>query len=182
MINEELEALVLADAIGALDEGERHELRRRIDEATPEDREVIAGLYDATLMVAAAAEPHNPPSHLRDRVLAAAREAATYTVRASDSWDRSGIPGIEAKVLTIDSARGTVTLLLKGERGAKYPAHTHSGPEECYVIRGTIAIGDLILRAGDFHHADTDSDHDEIAVLEPAEVLLVAAAADYLPT
>lgn len=181
MKNEELEALVLADAIGALDDDERRDLQRQLAAATPQEQDVVASLYDTTLLVAAAAAPHEPPPHLRERVLAAAREAANYTVRASESWDASGVPGIAAKVLTIDSERGVVTLLLKGERGATYPAHTHSGPEQCYVIRGTIAIGSLVLHAGDFHHAETDSDHDEITVLEPAEVLLVAAMADYLP-
>ena len=38
-----------------------------------------------------------------------------------------------------------------------------------------------VLRAGDFHHADADSDHGEIMTTEGAEVLLVGAIEDYLP-
>lgn len=182
MMSEALEALVLADAIGALDEDERRELRLQIEALTPAEQEIVARLYDATLHVAASVEPHDPPDRVRQRVLAATREPAHYTLRAPDSWDESGIPGISAKVLSVDQPRGLVTLLLKGDVGAKYPAHTHSGPEECYVIRGSISIGGLVLRAGDFHHADTDSDHDEIVALEAAEVLLIGAIADYLPS
>lgn len=180
-MSEALETLVLADAIGALDEDEQRELRRQIEALTPDQQEVVARLYDATLHVAAAVEPHDPPAHVRERVLAATREPSQYTLRAPDSWDESGIPGITAKVLAIDRPRGLVTLLLKGDVGARYPAHKHSGPEECYVIRGSISIGGLVLHAGDFHHADTDSDHDEILAREPAEVLLIGAMADYLP-
>ena len=62
-----------------------------------------------------------------------------------------------------------------------YPAHRHSGPEECYVIRGSLVVEGQLLRAGDFHHAEADSDHGEIHTDEGVEVLLVAAASDYLP-
>lgn len=181
MMSEELEALVLADAIGALDEDEQRELRVQIEALTPAEQQVVARLYDATLHVAATVEPRDPPAHVRERVLAATREPAHYTLRATDSWDDSGLPGITSKVLAIDRPRGLVTLLLRGDVGARYPAHKHSGPEECYVIRGSISIGGLVLRAGDFHHADTDSDHDELLALEPTEVILIGAIADYLP-
>jgi hypothetical protein len=38
-----------------------------------------------------------------------------------------------------------------------------------------------VLRAGDFHHADEDSDHGEITTTEGTEVLVVGAVEDYLP-
>jgi quercetin dioxygenase-like cupin family protein len=73
-----------------------------------------------------------------------------------------------------------VTLLIKGEPGARYPAHRHSGPEECYVISGSLHVEGQLLRAGDFHHAEAGSDHGELWTDEGAVVLLVAAASDYL--
>jgi len=182
MMTEELEALVLADAIGGLDEREQADLHAQLATLSDTDRDAAARLYDTALLVAASVEPHDPPPHVRDRVLAATREPAQYTVKAVDSWDESGIPGINAKILAVDQGRGLVTMLLRGEAGAKYPSHRHSAPEECYVISGRIAIGDLVLNAGDFHHADPDSDHDEILALEATEVLLVAGIADYLPS
>lgn len=182
MMTEELEALVLADAIGALDDDERRELQLQIEALTPSEQAAVARLYDTTLQVAASVPPQDPPAHLRDRVLAAARQVVNYTVKAADAWSESGVPGITAKVLAIDQPRGLVTLLLRGEAGARYPAHRHTGPEECYVVSGAIRIGDLELHAGDFHHAESDSDHDEIVALQRSEVLLVAAIADYLPS
>jgi anti-sigma factor ChrR (cupin superfamily) len=90
------------------------------------------------------------------------------------------VPGVRMKILTIDRARDRVTMLIKGEPGATYPAHRHSGPEECFVIAGSLIEGQ-VLRAGDFHHAESESDHGELHTDEGVEVLLVASASDYLP-
>ena len=181
-MTDELEALVLADAIGALDEGEQRDLQARIASLSRGDQQAVARLYETALLVAGSAELVEPPPAARARVLAAARETAHYTVRATDAWGPSGHAGITAKILAVDHARGLVTMLLRGEPGAIYPSHKHTTPEECYVVRGRIRIGDLTLSAGDFHHAEFDSDHEEITVIEPAEVLLVGAIADYLPS
>ena len=48
MIPDELEALVLADSVGALDPDERVELQARLNSLTPEQRSEVARLYDAT--------------------------------------------------------------------------------------------------------------------------------------
>jgi anti-sigma factor ChrR (cupin superfamily) len=182
MMTDDLRALVLADAIGALSDDERLELASGLASLSPDERETIGPLYDTALLVASAVELHEPPAHVRERVLAAAGEPAQYTVVSSAGWGDSGVPGISAKILAVDSARGLVTMLLSGDVGAVYPSHRHTAPEECYVIRGSIQIGSLVLEAGDFHHADPDSDHDEIVVIDSAEVLLVAGIADYLPS
>lgn len=182
MIDEELEALVLADAVGALDQAEQRDLHARVAALPAASQEAVARLYDSALLIAASAEPLAPPPGVRERVLAAARGTPHYTLRALEAWTPSGLPGISAKVLAVDQSRGLVTMLLRGEAGARYPSHRHTTPEECYVVRGRIRIGGLELAAGDFHHAEFDTDHDEITVLESAEVLLVGAIADYLPS
>ena len=181
MMTDDLHTLVLADAIGALDELELSELHAQLAMLSPSDQEAVGQLYDAALIVAASAALHEPPPHIRERVLAQTRQPRQYTVASDSAWADSGVPGIDAKVLAVDRERGLVTMLLRGKVGAVYPSHSHTAPEECYVLRGSISVGDLVLRAGDFHHADPDSDHDEIVVIESAEVLLVAGIADYLP-
>ena len=182
MIPADLEALVLADAIGALDDGERVELQARLDVLTPEQRSAVARLYDTAMAVPLSVPQFEPAAHVRDRVLAAVRTPSRYTVWAADAaWTETGVPGIRARVLSVDRARSIVTLVLRAEPGAVYPAHRHHGPEECYVISGSVIIDGRVLRAGDFHHADEDSAHGEITTIEGAEVLLVGAAEDYLP-
>ena len=182
MIPEDLEALALADAAGALDEEEQRELQVRIAALPGNLRREIARLYDMALAFAAEAPPQAPSPAVRERLLASLGAPAKYTVAADEGqWNDSGLPGIRVKILAVDRQRGLVTMLLRGDPGARYPSHRHSAPEECYVIRGSVTIGDRLLRPGDFHHADADSDHGEIVTAEGAEVLLIGAIDDYLP-
>jgi quercetin dioxygenase-like cupin family protein len=107
---------------------------------------------------------------------------ARFTITADQGeWNESGVAGLRVKVLSVDRKRGLVTMLIRGEAGAVYPAHHHTVPEECYVIRGTVLVDGRVLRPGDFHHADADSDHGELATPTGAEVLIVGGIADYLP-
>ena len=182
MIPEDVEALALADSVGALDPDERVELDARLAELSPEEQAQVSRLYETATAVAMAVDVLEPPAHVRGRVLAAARTPTRYTVWSGDAdWSETGVPGIRAKVLAVDKVRSLATLLIRAEPGAVYPSHKHHGPEECFVVSGSIVIDGRVLRAGDFHHADEDSDHGEITTTEGAEVLLVGAIQDYLP-
>jgi anti-sigma factor ChrR (cupin superfamily) len=182
MIPDELEALVLADSVGALDPEDRVGLQSRLEALTPEQRSEVARLYDAAVVLASGVPSLEPPAQARQRLLAAARKPSTYTVWAADTaWTDTGLPGIRARVVTVDKARSLVTLVIRAEPGAVYPSHKHHGPEECFVISGSVVIAGRVLRAGDFHHADEDSDHGEITTTDGAEVLIIGAIDDYLP-
>jgi anti-sigma factor ChrR (cupin superfamily) len=116
-------------------------------------------------------------------VLAAIETPGRYTVWGKEGeWTETGLPGIRSRILAVDKARGLVTMVLQADPGAVYPSHRHSGPEECYVLKGSVVIDGRVLRAGDFHHADENSDHGEIMTSEGAEVLLVGAVDDYMPS
>jgi quercetin dioxygenase-like cupin family protein len=158
-------------------------LEARLDALTPQHRSEVARLYDVAAAAVALCVPEvDPPAYLRQRVLAAASRPMRYTVWAADAgWTDTGLPGIRARILSVDKARSQVTLIIRAEPGAVYPAHTHHGPEECLVISGSAVIDGRVLRAGDFHHADEGSEHGEITTTEGAEVLIVGAVADYLP-
>ena len=182
MIPEHIEALALADAIGALDAAEQRELRSLVAALPSDARQEVARLYDSALALAASIPPTDPPPHVRARVLSAFRTPGRYTVWAhSSDWVESGLPGIGLRVLAVDRARGTVTMALRADPGAVYPSHRHSGPEECYVLKGSVIIDGRVLGAGDFHHADENSDHGDITTTEGAEVLIIGALDDYLP-
>lgn len=182
MIPDELEALVRADSVGALDPDEQVLLEARLGALTPEQRLEVARLYDAATAIAASAPPVDPPAHARERLLSAVRRPSTYTTWAVEAvWIDTGLPGIRARILAVDKARSLVTLVIRAAPGAVYPSHRHHGPEECFVISGSVNIDGRVLRAGDFHHADEDSDHGEISTTEGADVLLVGAIEDYLP-
>jgi anti-sigma factor ChrR (cupin superfamily) len=182
MIPDDLEALALADAIGALDEDERVVLDARVTKLTPDQRAQVASLYDVALALGSSVEQAEPSPRVRAAVMAATTAPGRYTVFSGDqAWAATPLPGIQMKVLSVDKARGVATMLIRATAGAVYPSHHHSGPEECYVIRGSVVIDGRVLHAGDFHHADVDSDHGEITTTEGAEVLIVGAIDDYLP-
>ena len=180
MIPEDVQALALADAIGALDPDERRDLEARLAALPPSVRGEVAHLYDASVEIAASALGEEPSPGVRDALLARVTQPSNHTITSTDGeWVETALPGLRMKILAIDRARDRVTMLLKGEPGARYPAHHHSGPEECYVIRGSATVEGRLLRAGDFHHAEGDSDHAELWTEEGVEVLLVASASDY---
>lgn len=181
MIPDDLEALALADAIGALDEEDRLAFEARVAMLTPDQRAQVASLYDVALALGSSVDQVEPSSRVREAVLATTRAPGRYTVFGGDhAWADTPLPGIQMKVLSMDRVRGVATMLIRADAGAVYPSHRHSGPEECYVIRGSVVIDGRVLHAGDFHHADAESDHGEITTTEGAEVLIVGAIDDYL--
>ena len=181
MIPADIQALALADAIGALDPDERVDLETRLAALPSSVRAEVAQLYDASVEIAATAIGEHPSPRVRDALLAKVGTPANHTITAAEGeWVDTGVPGIRVKILAIDRERDRVTMLLRGEPGARYPAHRHSGPEECYVIRGSAVVEGRLLHAGDFHHAEGDSDDDELWTDDGVEVLIVASASDYL--
>lgn len=181
MITDDLEALVLADAVGAIDAEERQALESQLALLSPEDAAVVEQLYSSVLDLASTVELVDPPARVRERVLASIKQPVHYVLDAEAEWGESGLPGIRAKILAVDRGRGLVTMLLRAQPGAAYPSHHHTAPEECYVIAGSIEQGGRVMRAGDFVHADPDSDHDAITTREGAEVLVIGGIADYAP-
>ena len=81
MLPEDLEALVLSDAVGALVDAERAALRIRLHALPPEDMAEVAAVYESATLLATDAETE-PPAHLRDRIMAA------IAMTAADEKDR----------------------------------------------------------------------------------------------
>ena len=193
MIREDIEALALADAVGALDAVEQRELQRLVAALSPGEQAEVARLYDISQLVAASVPEASPSPRVRASLMAAVTGASAheerpeslarnYTLTAAEGeWADSPYPGIKVKVLAIDKPRNLATMLFRAQPGARYPSHRHSTCEECYVLSGSVVIEGRLLHAGDFHHAEGDSDHAELYTPEGAEVLLVGAITDYLP-
>jgi hypothetical protein len=78
LIPEDLEALALADSIGALDQDEQAELNARRAALSPEDQAEIARLYE-TASALATAVITDPPAHVRERMLSALRTPSRQT-------------------------------------------------------------------------------------------------------
>jgi hypothetical protein len=181
MIPDDIQALALADAIGALDPDERRSLELRLAALPLDVREEVAHLYYTSVDIASSAAGEMPSPAVRDALLTRIAAPSNHTITSADGvWVETSVPGVRRKILAIDWMRDRVTMLLRAEPGARYPAHRHSGPEECYVISGSLNVEGQLLRAGDFHHADAESDHSDLWTDEGAEVLIVSAASDFL--
>lgn len=69
MLSTDVEALIIADAIGALDAGERDALEARLPALTPAERLRVGELYDVAVVIAESITQVQPPSQVRARLL-----------------------------------------------------------------------------------------------------------------
>ncbi|MHB8745348.1 MAG: cupin domain-containing protein [Gammaproteobacteria bacterium] len=139
------------------------------------DPEMLTALLQAITPVA-------PPPALRAKVLerihAAHRSEDFLTLTTQVGWCEL-LPGVEVKRLFVDEQTGTKSFLLRAQGGIHLPAHGHRGREECLVLEGEFTMGDLTLRAGDYHVAPEGSEHPMASTHTGVTVYLRAALADY---
>jgi anti-sigma factor ChrR (cupin superfamily) len=143
---------------------------------------------DLELALAQSVPEAEPGAHVKERLLAAIRREPSplppgfsFILDSQAGWLPHPVPGIRMKILALNKERGYATLLLDVAPGTRFPAHHHSGAEECYVISGTLTACGRTIGAGDFHHADGDTDHGELSTETGCRVLLVVAPDDYVP-
>jgi len=140
-----------------------------------------------TLALAAAAAGDDAPGpavrqRLMDCVRAATEPAGfSFTWSVDSDWMPHPVPGIRMKVLALNKQRRYATLLLDVAPGTRFPPHHHGGAEECYVVSGSLYTCGRRLGAGDFVHADANTDHGELSTEEGCQVILVVPPEEHLP-
>ncbi len=147
----------------------------------------------ALALAQAAASEDGPSPDLKARLMASiagaegADQAAPavpsgfeFRFMSESAWRPHPVPGIRMKVLAKNPERGYATLLLDVAAGTRFPSHHHEGAEECYVISGSLFTCGRRLAAGDFVHADGNTDHDELYTEEGCRVLLVVTPEEYM--
>ena len=128
----------------------------------------------ASLAAAGAA----PRPEVRQRLLASLAgppipTGFSFRFACEGDWLPHPVPGIRMKVLALNRAAGYAALLLDVAPGTRFPAHHHAGAEECYVLSGSLYTCGRRMTAGDFVHADANTDHGELRTEEGCQVLLV---------
>ncbi|MCG6168626.1 cupin domain-containing protein [Leptospira sanjuanensis] len=94
-------------------------------------------------------------------------------------WKKSPFEGVEYKILNHDTKRQTVTLMIRMEPNAVFPAHSHSSAEDCLLIKGDLNIAGATMQAGDFHRANAGSKHKKFTTASGAEFLIVTGESDF---
>ena len=107
-------------------------------------------------------------------------EGFSFRFAATDQWVAHPVPGIRMRVLAMNRENGYATLLLDAQPGTRFPAHRHTGAEECYVVAGSLYTCDRHLRPGDFVHADEGTDHGGLWTEEGVQVILIVPPEDYI--
>lgn len=77
----------------------------------------------------------------------------TSEERLDPEWEQAA-PGISYKLLTTDTERGRVSMLVRLAPGVDYPPHMHAEFEELHLLAGELWINDRKLYPGDFNRAE----------------------------
>jgi anti-sigma factor ChrR (cupin superfamily) len=182
----ELAALKAVGAMNLEDEGKVQELLSSAD--APIRAEALRLQDDAALMAVAQTSARKPSGALKGKILARLQagelsQSAPGPIfsigRNEGQWQTLPIPGSRVKDLFVDARRGTSVKLYELAPGAYFPEHHHSGPEECYVVSGDFHVGGRVLNAGDFQHAESNSDHGKSFTENGCTLLVMVSTDDY---
>jgi anti-sigma factor ChrR (cupin superfamily) len=196
MISERQQELASLYALGALSPSERQAFEAELV-GNPELQALAGDMQSAIAVVAAALPAVAMPPDLKDKVLRrtdqieasdgvcqaaqSPRFGLIFATAAGESgWKQLPIPGASIKLLSMERDRGYAVLMGKLEPGTRYPAHVNAGPEDFYILSGDLVIGERKLVAGDFHHADAGSRHEENYSIEGCTLIAVLTTSDPL--
>jgi ChrR-like protein with cupin domain len=89
-------------------------------------------------------------------------------------------PGIECKLLATDTERHRVSMLVRLAPSASYPAHSHAGVEELYLLDGELWIDERKLVPGDYNYGAPGAGDDRVWSEIGCTCLLVTSTKDVL--
>ena len=197
MITEQQQEQASLYALGALNDAEQTAFESEL-RGNEELRQLVRSLQRTADLVALSSPAQPLPPGLRAKVLQRieSADAGKSGVKKSlpplipglsfidapgaRDWKPLPIPGTYIKLLSLEKERGYAVLMGKLDAGARYPAHINAGPEDFYILTGDLHIGNRRLGAGDFHHADGGSQHEENYSVEGCTLLAVLTVDDPL--
>lgn len=197
MITEQQQEQASLYALGVLNDAEQCAFEAEL-QANEELLQFVRDLQRTAIMLAASSPAVPLPPALRTQVLGRIESLEAVRIPPakplppllpglsfvaageSKDWKALPIPGTYIKLLSLEKERGYAVLMGKLDPGARYPAHINVGPEDFYILTGDLSIGNRRLEAGDFHHADGGSQHEENYSTEGCTLLAVLTTDDPL--
>jgi putative transcriptional regulator len=154
---------------------------------------------EAVAALGCSLDPVAPPDSLKTRLaeaVQAEREAAAIQtwkrwtpsahgeamtiVRGEDTWESTGVEGVEVRRLFVDVPNDRLTMLVRMAAGIEYPAHRHGGVEECYVLAGDLYGPGWEMRAGDYQRLEGGSVHGVQGTREGCVLFIASSMNDEL--
>ena len=89
-------------------------------------------------------------------------------------------PGIECQLLATDTERNRTSMLVRLAPDASYPAHTHAGVEELYLLDGELWIDGRKLLPGDYNEGAPGGSDEHVWSETGCTCLLVTSSDDLL--
>ena len=145
--------------------------------ATP--KSLVKELRESAWLLGEAIEPVAPAVSVRSRLLTRVAQfeqlrPVADVRRNEEYWVNSGVPGIDIKQLFKEKETGRSTYLVRMEPGKRLPAHYHHDAEQCLVLKGDIAWGDIVYEEGDFIVMGKGTHHPEIHTVNGNLLLLIS--------
>ena len=94
-------------------------------------------------------------------------------------WERVA-PGIECKLLATDTDRHRVSMLVRLEPGARYPAHAHAAVEDLHLLDGELWIDARKLFPGDHNYGAPGAGDDRVWSETGCTCVLITSTKDVL--
>jgi len=93
---------------------------------------------------------------------------------------REVVHGVSCKLLATDTQNDRVSMLVRLAPGVDYPAHTHAGVEELYLLQGDLWIDGRKLYPGDYHRGEPGTADDHVWSVTGCTGILVTSTRDAL--
>jgi anti-sigma factor ChrR (cupin superfamily) len=102
--------------------------------------------------------------------------AGLLVVRAPEvPWQDTELPGMQWRPLSPRFHDRTMSVF-RMKAGCTFPGHRHEGPEELYMLSGTLLVEGMRLNPGDYCRAELGSTHAPVVALTDVEFLLSTGA------
>ena len=163
MTKDETDILAAEYVLGTLEATERDAFAHKM--AGDSELQALVADWERRLApLAEAVPPAAPPTGLWEKIAARLPGAdgkipGTTTIREDEGDWTPMAPGVEMKLLFRDPEAGMRSFLVRFAAGARFGGHPHQRFEECLVLEGDLAFGDLRLRAGDYHLVTPGAEH-----------------------
>jgi quercetin dioxygenase-like cupin family protein len=149
--------------LGTLSGEERQIVAQRLD--IDADFSALVSAWDERLAPLALGGEAEPPvgllASIEARIAGSGADLpGTFTSRGEGAAWVEMIPGLKMRLLYRNEAARRQTILVRMEPNATFPQHGHDDQdEEIYILEGDLVIGELTLKAGDFHLARANRVH-----------------------